>query len=213
MKVSICGIGANIDTYVSVMAACIDNLKQKPTEFEVVVLNFSEVDAIVKKIKLKLKEKQETECYFHADKVGITCKSISYISEETFKECDAIDVTALPKEETAEVLAIALRRRNKVYCLRWDDGAKTEKTVSVDPYKYTDLMKSKVFQKLRNLTKTLQTILMALFVCLVAFGIAVFLGITRVWSIDDKMLNILGFLIGVAGIWLSFISLKNTPTG
>lgn len=208
MKLAILTMSDKPDTVVSVMAAAAKEIE--PEEFVILSLQDSDDAGLLRSIKMRIKNFQGNYIYEKADQIGIKCVKIPHISEAYLEGFQAADVTSLPKEEAAEMLAVGLGKKMSVYSLRWNSRDSTM-TVGVDDFRYINLMHSRVFKKLASLYSTLKIMLWILISGLFAFVILAALSSYGVMSIDDRFINIMGFILGIVGIIISWISINNAP--
>ncbi len=211
MKAAICVQGSRIETYSDSLAAMVSAF---PDVQEVVFLFMMDQDgeALLRGVEADLHHANQLEAYVHASRRFRSTRRIQVLSRSALKDFRVIDVTGVSKEIMAEVLPIALTSGQSVCFLSWQDQISHDrKYVGEDDHTYKDAMKSPVVQGIYRAQKAVWLmfyILSAIIISFAALYAAQFFGLD---IISDKMVNLLGILVALGGLFLSYTALRLVP--
>ncbi|WP_186400986.1 hypothetical protein [Stappia sp. P2PMeth1] len=212
MKAAVCVQSDRVETYADVMAAIVT---QYPAvrEFEFVFLSGQDEEKLLKQIEENVRNSLEYEAYVLAERPARSTKKVNLLNKSSFKGCKMIDVTGISKELMSEIIPIAMASGQSICSLSWSDRINKErKYVGRDEYNYFDAMKSSVVQ---NIYKTQKAVWIMFYILSIIVFLIAFLYGSQLLGVDlisDKLINFLGILVGLAGLFLSYIALNFVPS-
>lgn len=212
MKAAVCVQSDRVETYADVMAAIVTQYP-KVREFEFVFLSEQDEEKLLKQIEAEVGKSSEYEAYVLAGRPARSKRKLSRLNKNSFKGCQLIDVTGVSKELMSEILPIAMTSGQSICSLSWSDRINRDrKFVGRDEFSYFDAMQSVVVQNIYKTQKAVWIMFYILTIVVVSFSAlygAQFFGID---IISDKLVNLLGILVGLGGLFLSYIALSFVPS-
>lgn len=211
MKAAICIQGTRAATYSDAMAAIAAEFPYV-TEYELIFLPGSDEGLLFPEIEHDLASVMfKNEWYSKANRSGRNSLSVSQINKNTFKNTNVIDVTGISKENTAEIMAIAITSGKSVCTLSWENQDKNRKYVGEDNYKYFNTMNTPLINKIFKIQRAVWLMFYTLSLVIIAFIATYSASILGYHIIPDKLINLLGVLLGIGGLFLSYVALSFVP--
>nr|WP_319486059.1 hypothetical protein [uncultured Cohaesibacter sp.] len=211
MKASICVQSTRAATYSDAMAAIIADFPNV-TEFEFIFLHGGEDDTLLEEIENDLATTMtQNKLYARANRAGRKTKVVNSIDKNIFRSSKIIDVSGISKELTAEIMAVAITTGKSVCTLSWADRNDRRKLVGEDNYKYFNTMKTPLIKKIFEIQRAVWIMFYTLSVILSAFVATYAISLLGYNIIPDKLINFLGVLVGIGGLFLSYTALRFVP--
>jgi hypothetical protein len=139
-------------------------------------------------------------------------RTLENINKSAFDSSSIIDVTGISKEKMIEILAITVSKGKPLCCLSWKSRTgNSRKYIGVDEFMYFNAMDSDVVLNIYNTQRAVWLMFYVLASVLLVFGIIYGFSYFGMNIISDKLINILGFLVGIGGLVLSYTALKTMP--
>lgn len=181
-------------------------------EFEFIFLVDCDQEKFLTRIEADVGNCSDYEAYILADRPARSKKKVVRLNKSIFKGSSVIDVTGVSKELMSEILPIAMTSGQSICSLSWSDRINRDrKFIGRDEYSYFDAMQSAVVQNIYKTQKAVWIMFYVLTIVVVSFAILYGAQLFGIDLISDKLVNLLGVLIGLGGLFLSYIALSFVP--
>lgn len=211
MKAAVCVQSNRAETYSDSLAAMVATF---PDVQEVVFLFLIDQDdeALLREIEADLHRANEIEAYVQAGRRSRSARRLSRLSRSSLRDFQVIDVTGVSKEIMAEILPIALTSGQSICSLIWQDRISRErKYAGRDEYIYYNAMKSRVVQGIYRAQRAVWLMFYILSAIIVSFAGLYAAQVFGFDIISDKLVNLLGILVALGGLFLSYTALRLVP--
>lgn len=211
MKAAICVQSSRVETYSDSLAAMISAF---PDVQEVVFLFMMEQDdeALLREVEADLHRANKLEAYVQASRRSRSTRRVQMLSRSALRGFRVIDVTGVSKEIMAEILPIALTSGQSICSLAWQDRINRErKYIGRDEHTYYDAMKSPVVQGIYRAQKAVWLMFYILSAIIMSFAALYAAQLFGFDIISDKLVNLLGILVALGGLFLSYTALRLVP--
>lgn len=213
VKAAICVQGSRSETYSDAAAAII---KDFPHVREITFLFFGEdpTESLLKNIDEDLHRNSHIQPYVNASRISRTSRSVYSFTRDSLKEYDIIDVTGISKELMSDIFAISLSSGKSLCFISWKEkiDKNKRKFIGQNDYIYFDTMKSSIVRHIHFSQRSAWIMFYVLSIVISLFALFYSFSLFGIELISDKLINFLGILIGLCGLFLSYIALRSSTS-